>query len=422
MPTYVSPFTGDVVQPTDVSYNALTFSDNVYLSWPDQTVTGGSTSVAARIMDCTPLAAGLAVILPPGDQASVGTDLLFRNIGANSFVVQDTEGGQSIVLAPGEARYFYLTDNTTPAGTFASFQYGTGTSSADAASLVGEGLANISGKLSTSNVVIKTSNNITFTTTDRALTYVWIGGLGTAQLPNAALLDTGWYVMFRNSGVGTVTVNAPSGKSINGSSSQAFFPSDSAIIVLDKPTGNYYTVGLTKQSAVAYSAATYDVDGILTNTLNLTAFAPTIQTYIASAGTRVDDLEVELPAITQIYVVSNNTGENTYTIEFQVTGGMGLPISVPNGVTSILLTDGNYVYLLTQTTTNYYFAGDGSVLAPSFSFVNDTGTGLYLYSTHNMRAASNGYDMISLDATNPSDLRVSTDATFNAKLIPGGTF
>lgn len=422
MPTYVSPFTGDVVQPTDVSYYALSFSANVSLSWPDQTIPGGSTVAAARIMDCTPSTTGLIVFLPPGSQGSVGTDILFRNLGASSFTVQDVNGGQSLVIAAGQSRYVYLTDNSTEAGTYASVQFGTGTSSADAAALVGAGLANLAGKLATSNEVIKTSNSITFVNTDRALTYVWNGGLGTATLPSTASIQPGWYVMFRNAGTGSVTVSPPAGKFINGSSSQVFFPSDSAIIVCDFVTGNYYTVGLTRQTAIAYTAATYDVDSIPTNTLDLTSFAPTIQTYLAPTGARTQTLAVELPAITQIYIVNNATGYNTYNIEFQVTGSLAPPAVISNGVTAILLTDGANTYILTQSTTNIFSAADGSLLAPSFTFINDSSTGLYLNSTYDMRVASNGVDMMDFDATNPLDPQISTPAQFNAGLIAGGMF
>jgi hypothetical protein len=422
MTTYVSPFTGDVVQPTDVSYYALAFSANVTLSWPDQTIPGGTTVAAARIMDCTPSTSGLIVSLPAGDQASVGTDILFRNLGASSFTVRDSVGGQSIVIGAGQAFYTYLTNNSTPAGTYANFQFGTGTSTADAATLVGAGLANLAGKLTTSNEIIKTSNNITFSAADRALTYVWQGGLGTASLPTSASITTGWYVMFRNSGSGAVTLSPPAGRTINGSSSIILFPSDSAIIVCDFLTGNYFTIGLTKQTAIAYTAATYDVDSIPTNTLDLSSFAPTIQTYVAPTGTRTQTLTVELPAITQIYIINNDTGYSTYDIEFIVSGSAGTPAVVPNGVTSILLTDGSETYILTQTTTNVFAAADGSVSAPSFTFLNDTGTGLYLNATDNMRIASNGVDMMDFNATNTGDLQIATAAQFNAGLIAGGTF
>jgi hypothetical protein len=91
MPTYVSPFTGDVVQQTDVTYFALDFSTNQTLHWP-ATVNPPEVP-AARIMDCTPSTAGLSIALPPGGQGSVGTDIFFRNFGAVTFTVTNSEGG-----------------------------------------------------------------------------------------------------------------------------------------------------------------------------------------------------------------------------------------------------------------------------------------------------------------------------------------
>lgn len=124
MPTYTSPFTGDVVQPTDVSYYSLTFSTNQTLQWPNYIVPGSTDVVAARIIDCTPTQAGLKIVLPPGNQGSVGTDILFRNRGSFDFVVEDQSGDQSVTIGAGTARYFYLVDNTTEDGVYRNFTYG----------------------------------------------------------------------------------------------------------------------------------------------------------------------------------------------------------------------------------------------------------------------------------------------------------
>ena len=37
--SYVSPFTGDVIQPTDVSFRAVTLSANTQLNWPSNSTT-----------------------------------------------------------------------------------------------------------------------------------------------------------------------------------------------------------------------------------------------------------------------------------------------------------------------------------------------------------------------------------------------
>ena len=47
MTSYNSPFSGDVVQPTDVSYVSYTLTTDLTLVWP---VNGNVGDVAARIM------------------------------------------------------------------------------------------------------------------------------------------------------------------------------------------------------------------------------------------------------------------------------------------------------------------------------------------------------------------------------------
>ena len=47
--TFTSPFTGDVIQPTDVSYASYNLTANLQLQWPSNT--NGLQNPAARIMD-----------------------------------------------------------------------------------------------------------------------------------------------------------------------------------------------------------------------------------------------------------------------------------------------------------------------------------------------------------------------------------
>jgi hypothetical protein len=64
--SYISPFTGDVVQPTDVSYRSFPLTTNTTLAWP---INGNATgNYAARIMEVTPSGAGLKLYMPPANQ------------------------------------------------------------------------------------------------------------------------------------------------------------------------------------------------------------------------------------------------------------------------------------------------------------------------------------------------------------------
>lgn len=422
MTTFTSPFTGDIVEPTDVSYYALTFNTNQTLAWPPyQSEVSGSVAVA-RIMDCTPTAASLIVDLPPGAQGAVGSDILFRNLGSFPFVVEDYSGDQSVTIDPGQARYFYLVSNATQDGIWHNFGFGAGTSAADAASLVGAGLTNVAGKLATTNNIIEVSSYISLSDSSRALTYVWTGGLNSFSLPSVTSLSAGWYVMLRNNGSGALTINTTGVAQINGESSITLNPSDSAILVVDKNGGNFYTVGLAPQTGVSFTAATYDVDSVIGNTLSLVSYAPTIQTYVALAGARTQTLNVVLPAITQLYVLSNSTNDSTYNVTFQVSGSSQAPIQFSTGTVAIVLSDGANLYILTQVGQGYYFADNGIESAPAYSFISDTSSGMYLPSVHQLALASNGSNVMLFNASNPADVQISTTAQFNARIISGGTF
>ena len=125
MPTFTSPFTGTVVQPTDVSYYELNFSANVQLYWP--AVVNPQQVPAARVIDATPSVASLVISLPEADQGATGTDILIRNFGAVAFTVQDFAGTGSVSIPAGVSKYFYLSDNSTPAGVWQNVTFGAGT-------------------------------------------------------------------------------------------------------------------------------------------------------------------------------------------------------------------------------------------------------------------------------------------------------
>ena len=420
MPTFTSPFTGTVVVPTDVSYYALNFSTNTQLYWP--AVVNPTQVPAARIMDCTPSTAGLTVVLPEGDQGAVGTDILLRNIGASSFTVTAFGGTQSVTMTAGTSRYFYLSDNTTTAGTWQNVQFGTGTSAADAATLQGAGLTTLSGRLAVTGNIVEVSSVPTLLDSSRAATFVWTGGNTTFTLPTARSLTGGWFIGFRNNGGGTLALVGQGTSLINGASSVDVNPGDSGYLIFQESTGNFFTVGLSVQSNVTFTSATYDVDAIVGTSLSLVSYAPIIQTYVALSSTRAVSLNVTLPAITQLYVLVNSTGESGYNITFQVSGSAQTPIVLTDGQTALVLSDGNFLYVLTQTTTGIYLANNGSVSAPSFSFNSNQTTGMYLVGTSILGLTANATQILRLDGSNTSDLQVSTAATFNAKLIPGGTF
>jgi hypothetical protein len=421
-PTYTSPFTGTVVTPTDVSYEALNFTSNTTLYWP--TTVNSSQTVAARIIDCSAGATGLSIALPDATQGALGTDILFRNLGANAFTITDNIGGASVTVAVGAARYFYLTDNTSRGGTWGNVAFGVGTSVADAATLAGLGLTTYNGKLATGQNVIDTVVVPTITQNNSGTTYNWGGGTATFTLPNVQNLNPGWYIAFRNSGTGTLNINtvAGSGQKINGSLTIATNPSDSGFIMYDPASGGFITIGWSIPTAVTFNSASYDVDTIALNTLNLSAFAPIIQTYIAQSGTRTQTLAVTLPAITQLYVLVNNTNQTAYNITFKCNGSTAAPLVLTAGSVLTVLSDGTNLYSLVTASTGIYYVSNGTSGVPSYSFSNDVTTGLYLRDTARLGITTGGTELIDVNNNNPSLPVVTVNATLNATVISGGTF
>lgn len=420
MPTFTSPFTGTVVQPTDVSYYALNFSANVQLYWP--AVVNPTQVPAARVIDATPSVASLIINLPEANQGATGTDILIRNFGAVAFTVQNFGGTGSVSIPAGVSKYFYLSDNSTSAGVWQNVTFGTGTSSADAASLAGPGLVALAGKLNATQNIIEVSSPPTITDASRASTFIWTSGNNTVNLPTATSLTGGWFIAFRNTGTGTLTF-APQGTSlINGGVTLDVNPGESGFIMFQQSTNNFFTVGLALPSNVTFTSSTYDVDSIIGNTFSLVSYAPIIQTYVALSGTRSVGLAVTLPATTQLYVLVNDTGQPTYNVTFQVSGSLQTPISLADGAIALVLSDGNFLYVISQTTTNIFLAINGTAAAPSHSFISNTNTGMYLVGTNVLGLSANSTNMLRLDNTNTLSPQVSTPATFNAGLIGGGTF
>lgn len=420
MSTFTSPFTGTVVVPTDVSYYALSFSANTQLYWP--AVVNPTQVPAARIMDCTPSTTGLVILLPQGNQGSVGTDILIRNNGLYDFVITDINSLQSVTVTHGTSRYFYLSDNTTVAGVWQNVQFGTGTSAADAASLQGAGLTTISGQLAVTSNIVEVTSSPVITKNSRAATFVWNSGNGTFNIPNVATLSGGWFFGFRNNGSGTLNITPVSPSLINGVASISTNPGDSGFVMFEQSTGNFFTVGWAVPSNVTFTSATYDVDSIIGTSFSLVSYAPIIQTYVAVSGTRTTTLNITLPAITQLYVLVNNTSSGAYNLSFNVAGSVGSPIVLSAGQVATVLSDGNLLFSLTQTTSGVFLANNGSVSAPSHSFNFDTSTGMYLVGTSVLGLTANSIQMLRIDNTNTSSPQITTPATFNAGLIPGGTF
>ena len=404
MTTYTNPYTGQTISPSQVGYESLTISTNTALSWP---INGTPTSnVVANIIEVTATVASLQLQLPPATQVSVGQAVIIRNVGTGgnfAFTVTDTSGNTIVNIAlsasgsVSNTYYVYLTNNTTANGVWTNVAMGIGTSSASAGSLAGAGLTAIANTLNESTSVVPFSANYTFITADRATLFPWVGGSGTATLPNPLLVGAGWLVLVKNNGTGILTVTAtgagsayttvidplvPGSLTPGGSSSVQVQIANSSIFVTD---GTYwYTYSLAQTNVFNYTQLVVNVNSpSLTSPYQMSAaFAKNvIQEF---TGVLSANLLVLLPPTVQLYSLRNLT-TGGYSLTFGIsnsagTAAIGTTIVVPTNQAIIAIGDGTNLYNANSATTSFISAlqlGNGTAANPSLYWVNDTATGLY---------------------------------------------
>jgi hypothetical protein len=406
MTTYTSPFTGDVVQPTDVSYASYSISADLTLVWP---VNGNiSTSVAARIMDITPSTSGLSVFMPPANQVSVGQDAFIKNPSAFTLTIKSSTGATLGTLTAGATRYFYLTNNSTASGTWSNIALGIGTSDPDATTLAGLGLKAIGATLNQSSPTSSVTEGYTFISSDRAQTKVWGGGAGTANLPVASTIGDDWFFFFKNNGTGTVSLNAQGGNTIDLASSKQFQPNESAMIIC---TGSaFVTVGYGVSNQFLFQSITKEVTSG-SYTLSTSEATALIQEYV---GTLSGAVTVTYPPVVAFYIVSNQTtaGGNTLTITTGVGGGATATVAAGNQAT--LICDGVNFYNANtvQAGASVSSLTNGSAANPSLSFASEPSTGIF-------RSGSGSFN-ISILGTNRAEVNASGLAVTGTGNFTGG--
>lgn len=412
--SYNSPFTGNVIQPTDVSYRAITLSANTQLEWP---INGNATDdYAARIMEVTASSAGLSLFMPPANQASVGQDAMIRNVGATTFTVKDYAGANTIVSIPaGEARYIYITANPDEEGTWGIIAFGIGSSGADAATLAGYGLLAIGQTLNQSQPVTTFSSNYTAVAADRSNTYVWTGGAGTLTLTGTTVLGDNWFMFLRNGGTGALSVACSGGDVINGSSTLVLQPSDSCIIVCSGAA--FYTVGLGKSTQFAFTQLTKAVTG---GTVTLTA-AEASNVIMKFTGTLSSNVTIIVPQTVQVYYVQNATvgGASNYTIKLTTNTG-GSEATIASNQQATLICDS-----VNLVNANTVLAGasaigliDGTVSSPALYFGSEPTTGIYRAASGQFNIGILGTNLFTLSATG---LAIAGTGNFTGG-IAGGTY
>lgn len=392
MTSYVNPYTGQTISPSQVGYEALTISTDTVLQWP---VNGNTDSVVANIIEVSATVGSLKLYMPPATEVSLGQTALIRNTGAYDFTVVDSGGGTIVVVASGIAQYIYVTNNSTINGVWGSVTFGAGTSAANAATLAGHGLTASGSTLNTTTAVLTFSSAYTFLPADSSSMYVWTGGAGTVTLPVASSLGSGWFVVVKNDGTGVLNIALNGSNTIDGQSAAQLQLAESLVIVCNG--SNFYSYAYGRSATFFFTQLVKNVTGG-TVTLTSAEAANTIQEY---TGTLTSNCTVVLPPTVQFYSFQNKT-TGSFTLTF-TTGTIGsATVTLPQSQTVIAICDGTNVYnaqTSTLSTFNVLTLGNGSAAAPSLTFQSDATTGLYLAATGQLGFAISGVNAGTLKST-----------------------
>jgi hypothetical protein len=337
MTTYTEVFGGTNIYPADVSYLAFNLTVDVTLAWPVETNAPNADAdyLAARIMDVNCTVASKKVYLPAANQASVGECFLFNNIGSTSFSVVSSTGTVICTVASGTLWQVYMTSNTTASGVWVAYQFGSVTSSANAAALAGFGLKAITTTLNQAITVLQLNSSYTAGVGDRAHMINWTGSSGTLSLTGASTLGGDWFLYVRNNGSSALTIDPNSSETINSASTLVMNPGDSAMIICDGSA--FYTVGLGKSAVFTFDYTQISVAG--TGNYTLSGFELNRIAY-SLIGVLTGNRNVIVPATVQQYWINNNT-TGSFTLTVKTAAGTG--VVVPQGGAAILYCNGTNV-------------------------------------------------------------------------------
>jgi len=345
MTSYVDVFTSSNVYAAEVSYAELALSANTTLVWPLDAQPGAP--VVAKIMDVTASGA-YSITMPSAISASDGETVLFNNVASTTFTVKDATGVTLLTVASGEQWQLYLISNATEAGEWRTYQFGAGTSTANAGGLAGYGIKALSTTLNQKIDVTAKTADYTLVASDRAGLINWGGGLGTLTLTAAATLGDDWFVYVRNSGVGSVTVQGA--ETIDGTVSKTFDPGDACVITCDGSA--FYTVGFGQDVQFLFDHTVIDVTGSVDYTLTGSELNRISYEFIGVLGAAVN---IIVPSTVQQYWVANSTTGNDLSIK---TIAQVSPTLLPSGERSIYYCNGsNIISAVTASVTGTVSGG-----------------------------------------------------------------
>lgn len=396
MTVYTDVFGSDTLPPAEFGYSAISMTADLTLVWPYNS--SGGTSVS-KIMDLTADAGTYTLTLPDARDVSTGEDFLFRNVGAESVALVDATGGAIATLTAGTAQYFYLTNNTTEAGTWGQVAYGVGTSSVDAATLVGYGIKAIGASLNQSHPTYETATAVAIDATFRAKVYVYTGGTASLALGSVVTLANDFFFLLRNAGSGTLTLAPDGAETVDGLAAMDVQPGESLLLFC---TGvEWFSVGYGRSVVYNFTQLVKDVSAYSGGSVTLTSDEASNK-LLTFTGNPATTVTVVVPDVVAVYYLLNSLSTAT-AVTVKTNAGSG--VSVPQSQRVIAICDSSDVYsaqsVAASTTVSLV---NGSATSPSLSFASSTDTGLFKYNVDGVGITSNGSEVAHFDTAGGSEI------------------
>ncbi len=395
MTSYTNVFGDDTVPPSGMKFRLISLVANVTLAWPDNYE---GPDFLADFNNVTASLSGWHIALPPGNQQSVGKDFVMRNVGLYPFQVDNYRGVPVATVDPGEAKYFYNTDNSTDSGSWSVITYGTGTSQADASLLSGPGLAVIGAQLAQAHTVNTYTSSVTVQASDRASLITFTGGSASVTLPDVLTIGNNFFVMIKNAGSGTISIQPSGVDRIDNLTSQALAPGESCFVICTGAT--WYVVGYGRSTQFQFTKLVKDVSAGGTFTLTSGEAANKLLQFNGSPATNVT---IIVPSIVGVYYLQNAyTGAASLTIKTQT----GTGVTTGNTDKAILFCDGVNVVAATSVSggggggsgAGTFGLNDGSAPTPALFFSADTNTGVYRITSDTLGLSTNGAEIARFSA------------------------
>jgi hypothetical protein len=320
-----------------MSYSLINLTSDVTLSWAYPFTGGVVVSNKNNIISDNDLR---TMTLPSSKLVTVGTSLLFNNVGFHDFTLLDNSGAPiGNIILPSEIREIYLTDTSTDAGIWCMIPFGEGSS---AISVISATSSNNSINI-TPGTITAPSGNFDFTLS--------------ASLQNLNLLTSnalpGFPVITANNPLTWKTVVLVGGTNVNIDNGDGVI--DAPIINLNSAISGLTALNVGSFALSGTTLTTSETDGSL-------ALSSNGKGHLGLNGVNIDTLSnitnvnnltvsgsITSPAVAsaQCFFFDNNNVTNNITLQSNyniasVTGGNGAYV-----VTfTIPFPDGNYTVLL----------------------------------------------------------------------------